>query len=115
MHRARPRLARLERPLLAAWDVPSRNRGAVVLIHGSSGNRARVADRAELLARHGYGTEIPVTRLYAQAAGTTAQVWEIPEAGHTGGLRARPAEYERRVIGFLDEALGLGRRGGRDV
>jgi pimeloyl-ACP methyl ester carboxylesterase len=231
---------------LSAWYVPSRNRAAVVLIHGSSGNRARVADRAELLARHGYGvlaldlpgngesdgrssglgdnaqpavaaaldylqrrpdvdpdaiagfgvslggevlleraayderlaavisdgaarpqdadrvepaplptaialalirgvsgmraapslvgivpeiaprpvlligsgargTEIPVTRLYAQAAGTTAQVWEIPEAGHTGGLRARPAEYERRVIGFLDAALGLGGRGGRDV
>ena len=231
---------------LGAWYVPSRNRAAVVLIHGSSGNRARVADRAELLARHGYGvlaldlpgngesdghssglgdnaqpavtaavdylrrrpdvdpdaiagfgvslggevllegaayderlaavisdgaarpqdadrvesappptaialamirgvsgmrpapslidlvpeiaprpvlligsggrgTEIPVTRLYAQAAGTTAQVWEIPEAGHTGGLRARPAEYERRVIDFLDEALGLGGRGGRDV
>jgi pimeloyl-ACP methyl ester carboxylesterase len=229
---------------LSAWYVPSRNRAAVVLIHGSSGNRSRVADRAELLARHGYGvlaldlpgngesdghssglgdnaqpavtaavdylqhrpdvdsgaiagfgvslggevllegaayderlaavisdgaarpqdadrvesappttaialamirgvsgmrpapslidvvpeiaprpllligsgargTEIPVTRLYAQAAGSTAQVWEIPEAGHTGGVRARPAEYERRVIGFLDEALGLGgsRRG----
>ncbi|HEX5617149.1 MAG TPA: alpha/beta fold hydrolase [Solirubrobacteraceae bacterium] len=225
---------------LSAWYVPSRNRAAVVLIHGSTGNRSRVADRAELLARHGYGVlaldlpgngesdgrssglgdnaqpavraavdylqrrpdvdpdaiagfgvslggevllegaayderlaavisdgaarpqdadrvepappptavalamirgvsgmrpapslidvvpeiaprpvlligsggdsaEIPVTRLYAQAAGTTAQVWEIPEAGHTGGLRARPAGYERRVIGFLDEALGLDR------
>jgi uncharacterized protein len=229
---------------LAAWYVPSRNRAAVVLVHGATGNRARVADRAELLARHGYGVlaidlpghgesdgrssemgdnaqpavdaaldylqrrpdvdsgqiagfgvslggevlleaasyddrlralvsdgaarpqdaervepspppvkvtvgmirgisgmrrvpslidvvpeiaprpllligsggdkaEIPVTRLYAQAAGSSAQVWEIPEAGHTGGLRARPPEYERRVIGFLDEALGLGgsRRG----
>jgi pimeloyl-ACP methyl ester carboxylesterase len=231
---------------LGAWYVPSRNRAAVVLIHGSSGNRARVADRAELLARHGYGvlaldlpgngesdghssglgdnaqpavtaaldylerrpdvdpeaiagfgvslggevlleraayderlaavisdgaarpqdadrvesappttaialamiegvsgmrpapsligivpeiaprpllligsgargTEIPVTRLYADAAGANAQVWEIPEADHTGGLRARPAEYERRVIGFLDEALGLGGSRRRDV
>jgi pimeloyl-ACP methyl ester carboxylesterase len=231
---------------LSAWYVPSRNRAAVVLIHGSSGNRARVADRAEMLARHGYGVlaldlpgngesdgwssglganaqpavdaavdylqrrpdvdpeaiagfgvslggevllegasyderlaavisdgaarpqdakrvesappqtgialalvrgisgmspppslhdvlpelgarpvlligaggdkaEIPVTRAYAEAVGPTAQTWEIPEAGHTGGLRARPAEYERRVIGFLDEALGLGGSGGRDV
>jgi hypothetical protein len=66
-----------------------------------------------LIGSGGDKVEIPVTRLYAQAAGSTAQVWEIPEAGHTGGLRARPAEYERRVIGFLDEALGLGgsRRG----
>jgi pimeloyl-ACP methyl ester carboxylesterase len=231
---------------LGAWYVPSRNRAAVVLIHGATGNRARVADRVQLLARHGYGvlaidlpghgesdghsselganaqpavdaaldylqrrpdvdpariagfgvslggevllegtsydsrlaatisdgaarsqdaerfqdsppgsgialgmirgisgmrpvpslydvlpeigprpvlligaggekTEIPVTRAYAEAVGPTAQTWEIPEAGHTGGLRARPAEYERRVIGFLDEALGLGGRGGRDL
>jgi hypothetical protein len=233
---------------LSAWYVPSRNGAAVVLIHGSSGNRARVADRTRLLARHGYGvlaldlfgageseghssglgdnsqpavdaaldylahrpdvdpakiagfgvslggevmlegaaydqrlravisdgaarpqdsdrvespplssriafafirgisgmrpapsliglmpeiaprpvlligtgsrgTEIPVTRLYADAAGSNAQVWEIPEAGHTGGLRARPVEYERRVIDFLDGALDLGglRGSGRDL
>jgi pimeloyl-ACP methyl ester carboxylesterase len=220
---------------LAAWYVPSRNGAAVVLIHGSSGNRARVADRAELLARHGYGVlaldlfgageseghssglgdnsqpavdaavdylavqpdvdperiagfgtslggevlldgashddrlravisdgaarpqdadryeptplsnrialqfirgisgmrpapslvglmpeiaprpvlliasgapqEIPVNRDYAKAAGSSARLWEIPDAGHTGGLRSHPAEYEQRVIGFLDEAL----------
>ena len=228
---------------LGAWYVPSRNRAAVVLVHGATGNRARVADRAELLARHGYGVlaidlpghgesdghpselgdnaqpavdaaldylqrrpdvdsdrlagfgvslggevllegasyddrlralvsdgaarpqdaeaveatpppmkvglamirgisgmrrvpslidlvpeiaprpllligsggdkaELPVNRLYARAAGPSAQLWEIPEAGHTGGLRVRPAEYEQRVIEFLDEALGLGGRGG---
>jgi pimeloyl-ACP methyl ester carboxylesterase len=231
---------------LGAWYVPSRNGATVVLTHGATGNRARVADRAELLARHGYGVlaidlpghgesdgrsselganaqpavdaavdylqrrpdvdpariagfgvslggevlleaasydtrlaavvsdgaarpqdaerfegshiskeivygmirgisgmrpvpslydvlpeigarpvlligaggdaaEIPVTRAYADAVGPTAETWEIPEAGHTGGLRARPAEYERRVIDFLDAALGLGGRGGRDV
>ncbi len=209
---------------LAAWYVPSHNGAAVVLIHGSTGNRARVADRARLLARHGYGVlaidlpgngasdgysnglgdnaqpavtaaldylepradriagfgvslggevlleaaahdarlgavvsdgaarpedagmqlttrivrtmlrgisgmrpapplagamphgpllliasgapeEIPVNRRYAADAGPRARLWEIPEAGHTGGLRARPAEYERRVIEFLDAAL----------
>jgi uncharacterized glyoxalase superfamily metalloenzyme YdcJ len=24
---------------------------------------------------------------------------------HTGGIRARPAEYERRVVGLVDHAL----------
>jgi hypothetical protein len=40
---------------VAAWYVPSRNRAAVLLIHGSGGNRSRVADRARMLARHRYG------------------------------------------------------------
>jgi pimeloyl-ACP methyl ester carboxylesterase len=40
---------------LSAWYVPSRNGAAVLLVHGSGGSRARVADRAEMLARHGYG------------------------------------------------------------
>jgi uncharacterized protein len=42
---------------------------------------------------------------YFKAAGEPKALWEIPEAKHTGGLAARPAEYERRVIGFFDDAL----------
>ena len=34
-----------------------------------------------------------------------ATLWEIPGAGHVGGIRAQPAEYERRVVGFFDAAL----------
>ena len=56
-----------------------------------------------LLIASGAPEEIPVNRRYAESA-ADAQLWEIPEAGHTGGLRARPAEYERRVIDFLDYA-----------
>jgi pimeloyl-ACP methyl ester carboxylesterase len=208
---------------LAASYMPARNGTAVVLVHGSTGNRARVADRARLLARHGYGVlaidlpgngesdgysnglgdnaqpaitaaldylepradrlagfgvslggevlleaaardprlravisdgaarpedagmqlttrivrtmlrgisgmrpappldgrmphgpvlliasgapqEIPVNRRYAADAGPQAELWEIPEAGHTGGLRARPGEYEQRVTAFLGGA-----------
>lgn len=33
------------------------------------------------------------------------ETWEIPEASHTGGITARPDEYERRVVGFFDRAL----------
>jgi len=42
------------------------------------------------------------------AAGGPKELWELPEAGHTGGLDARPGEYERRVVGFFDRYL-LGR------
>jgi hypothetical protein len=32
-------------------------------------------------------------------------LWAIPEAGHVGGLRARPHEYEHRVTRFFERAL----------
>ena len=52
-----------------------------------------------------------LNRAYRDAGGPTATLWEIPRAGHTGGISAAPAEYERRVVGFFDRALlsGLGR------
>ena len=40
---------------LKAWYIPSRNRTAVLLAHGSGGSRERVVDEARMLARHGYG------------------------------------------------------------
>jgi uncharacterized protein len=46
-----------------------------------------------------------LNRGYARAAGDNATLWEIPEAGHMGGIKVRPAEYERRVVAFFDGAL----------
>jgi hypothetical protein len=43
--------------------------------------------------------------VYRAAGGPTVTMWEIPGAGHTGGISAAPAEYERRVVGFFDRAL----------
>jgi pimeloyl-ACP methyl ester carboxylesterase len=68
----------------------------------------RIAPRPVLLilaGRGGGGEEL--NRTYAARAGAGTELWEIPEATHTGGIRARPAEYERRVIAFLDRALGV--------
>ena len=42
---------------------------------------------------------------YAAAAGGPAEHWNLPDAGHTRGLRARPGEYERRVLAFLGRVL----------
>ncbi|MER7330480.1 MULTISPECIES: CocE/NonD family hydrolase [unclassified Micromonospora] len=66
----------------------------------------RLGDARALLiwSRRGQGGEHLNPR-YHQAAGGAADIWEIPEAGHTGGLAARPQEYERRVAGFLDATL----------
>lgn len=66
----------------------------------------RIAPRPVLLIRGmlGNGDEA-LNRVYRDAGGSTTTLWEIPVAGHTGGISAAPAEYERRVIGFFDEAL----------
>jgi hypothetical protein len=33
------------------------------------------------------------------------QIWEVPDGQHIAGITTRPEEYERRVIGFFDDAL----------
>jgi uncharacterized protein len=67
-----------------------------------------IAPRSVLLiAGGGAPDEIPANRAYRDAGGSTTQLWERPEAGHTAGLRTGGPEYERRTIGFLDEALGV--------
>ena len=46
-----------------------------------------------------------LTPSYYEAARAPKQLWEVAGASHTGGIDARPAAYERRVVGFLDRAL----------
>ena len=51
----------------------------------------------------GHGEEL--NRDYYAAAGQPKTLWEIPGAGHVGGMTSHAAEYERRVVGFLDRHL----------
>jgi pimeloyl-ACP methyl ester carboxylesterase len=68
----------------------------------------RIAPRPVLLiAAGGDPHEIPTNRAYRDA-GPSAELYEIPEAGHTSGLAARPREYEARVTEFLERALRRG-------
>ena len=68
----------------------------------------RIAPRPVLLiAGGGDPNEIPTNRRYVDAGGPTVRLWELPDTGHTAGLRTHPAEYERRTTAFLDRALGL--------
>ena len=66
----------------------------------------RIAPRPVFLiwATHGVDTEV-LNEKYFERAGEPKTLWEIPDAKHVGGLAARPAEYERRVVGFFDRAL----------
>ena len=60
-----------------------------------------------IYAGHGQGGENLSAKSYA-AANEPKTLWKISDAEHTGGIEARPAEYERRVVGFFDRNL-LGR------
>ena len=67
----------------------------------------RIAPRPVLLvAGGGQPAEIPTARMYRAAGGANVDLWELPDTGHTAGLRKHPAAYERRIIGFLDGAVG---------
>jgi pimeloyl-ACP methyl ester carboxylesterase len=101
-------------------NEPGAAEGAIgwLIIHAPriiSGERAapslidlmpRIAPRPVLLiSAGGDPDETPVNRAYLEAAGPSAESYEIPEAGHTSGLAARPKEYEARVTAFLERAL----------
>lgn len=66
----------------------------------------KIAPRSIFLiyTTHGVDTE-DLNPVYFRAAHEPKTIWKIPEASHTGGIEARPHEYERRVVGFFDHAL----------
>lgn len=46
-----------------------------------------------------------VARYLQRASPATVELWEVPGAGHIGGLQTQPADWERNVIAFLDAQL----------
>ena len=92
---------------------------AATTVFQNHGPHPRIEERIGLIAPRpvfliyavpGIGEEdIRQPQFYA-AAGEPKATWRVPGSGHTGGLEAQPARYERRVIEFLDRAL-LGKSG----
>jgi hypothetical protein len=59
-----------------------------------------------IYGEHGQGgTEKKPNEGFYAAAGEPKAIWEVPGAQPVGGITTRPAEYERRVIAFFDNAL----------
>jgi uncharacterized protein len=57
----------------------------------------------------GQGGEAELSEVFHEAAREPKEIWLVPDASHTGGIEAEPEEYERRVVGFFDDALLDGR------
>lgn len=58
-----------------------------------------------IYGEHGQDGERNLNPTYYEKARRPKLLWEVPGSGHVGGSAARPAEYEKRVVGFFDRAL----------
>jgi uncharacterized protein len=55
---------------------------------------------------HGQGgSETKPNQGFYASASEPKQIWEVPNGQHIAGITTEPEEYERRVIGFFDDAL----------
>ena len=51
------------------------------------------------------GNQETMSRVYYRLTRWPKQIWAMPTASHMAGISNRPAEYERRVLGFFDHYL----------
>jgi hypothetical protein len=65
-----------------------------------------IAPRATMFiwAPNGGNVETMNPRFH-RLAGPDSEIWAIDDSAHIEGITTHPAEYERRVVGFLDRAL----------
>ncbi len=68
---------------------------------------AQISPRAAffIYGENGQAIERALNPVYYAAAGEPKEIWQVAGAGHTGGIQARPAEYERRVVAFFEAQL----------
>ena len=88
---------------LAGWYVPSRNRAAVIVVHGGGGDRTGGLDHARLLARHGYGVLLYDSRGRGESEGSPNALgweWDRDVAGAVEFLRGRPDVDPQRLGGL---------------
>jgi len=93
---------------LSGWYIPSKNRAAIILLHGFGGNRLQMKSRADVLARHGYGVLLYDLRGHGESGGEVrAFGWQDVEDVNTAleFLSARE-EVDPNRIGILGFSIG---------
>jgi pimeloyl-ACP methyl ester carboxylesterase len=93
---------------LAGWYVPSRNRAAVVLMHGAGSTRSAVLDHARVLADRGYGVLLFDARGHGESAGRGMDFGWYGESDASGAvdfLAERP-DVEPGRVGLVGMSMG---------
>lgn len=88
---------------LSGWYRQSRNRAAVVVVHGGGGDRSGAVSHAELLARHGYGVLVYDSRGRGESEGSPVSFgwgWPKDVAGALAFLRGRSDVDPGRIAGL---------------
>jgi fermentation-respiration switch protein FrsA (DUF1100 family) len=88
---------------LSGWYRPSRNRAAVVIVHGGGGDRTGAIAHARLLARHGYGVLLYDSRGRGESDGSPISFgwgWQKDVAGALRFLRAQEDVDPTRIAGL---------------
>lgn len=88
---------------LRGWYHPSKNRAAVVLVHGWGGTREQLLPEARILARHGYGVLLFDWRAHGESDGATCTWGDVERRDLRAALDylgTRPDADPRRLGGL---------------
>ena len=104
------------KPPFAGWSerlriAPRVQTAALAVLSGSApplslGDLvAQIAPRDLFLIYAENGGREELNADYFRAASEPKTLWKVADAGHVGGIRAQPQQFEERVIRFFDGAL----------
>lgn len=93
---------------LSGWYIPSRNRAAVILLHGYGANRLEMLTRAEFLARHEYGVLLYDLRGHGESGGTLrTNGWlDVKDVTAALGFLHNQEDIDPDRIGILGFSVG---------
>lgn len=94
--------------LLSGWYLPSGNRAAVVLLHGSGSTRSDVLDQAVVLARRGYGVLALDARGHGRSGGRAMDLGWFGDLDVSAGVSflAARSEVDPGRIGAVGLSMG---------
>jgi pimeloyl-ACP methyl ester carboxylesterase len=93
---------------LSGWYIPSRNRAAVVVLHGASSTRSAVLAQSVALARHGYGVLLYDARGHGRSQGRAMDFGWYGDHDISGAVSYLEAqsEIDPRRIGAVGLSMG---------